>query len=122
MHLFFTLPMTQLYLPMTQSFAQDINTLSYAFNYMSKQNLPHKHLNFHQCINLFTPHDSIFILPMHQHTNFTMHQPSIIPMVHPQTVLCITLFTHYVTPPPLPMHHSLYFLWFTLLLSTASGF
>ena len=89
---------------------------------MSKQIFLPKHLNFHQCINLFTPHDSIFILPMHQHTNFTMHQPSIIPMVHPQIVLCITLFTHYGTPPPLPMHHSLYFLWFTLLLSTASGF
>lgn len=122
MHLFFTLPMTQSYLPMTQSFTQDINKLSYAYNCMYKPILLPKHLNFHQCINLFTPYDSIFILPMHQHTNFTMHQPSFIPMVHPQIVLCITLFTHYGTPPPLPMRHSLYFLWFTLLLSTASGF
>lgn len=122
MHLFFILPMTQLYLLMTQSFTQDINKLSYAYSCMYKQIFLPKHLNFHQCINLFTPHDSIFILPMYQHTNFTMHQPSIIPMVHPQIVLCITLFTHYGTPPLSPMHHSLYFLWFTLLLSTASGF
>lgn len=89
---------------------------------MSKQIFLPKHLNFHQCINLFTPHDSIFILPMYQYTNFTIHQPSIIPMVHPQIVLCITLFTHYGTPPLLPMHHSFCSLWYSLLLSTAFVF
>lgn len=108
MHLFFTLPMTQLYLPMTQSFTQDINKLSYAFNCMYKPILLPKYLNFHQCIIKFSTHDSIFILPMHQHTNFTMHQPSIIPMVHPQIVLCITLLLTMVLP-----HHFLCIILFT---------